>query len=82
MRRGSIGRRITGKRFPTATHSQPGLGTYVCDLPTERLTAEDIVRFAIFWPRQNRWEGTDFQVEIANALDGKHRKLNQMEYRS
>ncbi len=44
-----------------------GLGTYVCDLSTERLTAENIVRFAVFWPRQNRWEGTDFQVEIANA---------------
>lgn len=44
-----------------------GLGTYICDLPTERLAAENIVRFTIFWPRQNCWEGTDFQVEIVNA---------------
>ena len=44
-----------------------GLGTYVCDLPTERLAPADIVRFTIFWPKQNRWEGTDFQVEIASA---------------
>jgi glucoamylase len=44
-----------------------GLDTYVCDLPTDRLTAENIVRFAVFWPRQNRWEGADFQVEIVNA---------------
>jgi len=44
-----------------------GLGTYICDLPTERLAAENIVRFTIFWPRQNSWEGTDFQVEIVNA---------------
>jgi glucoamylase len=42
-----------------------GLGTYVCDLSTERLAAGDIVRFAIFWPKQNHWEGTDFRVEIA-----------------
>ena len=44
-----------------------GLGTHVCDLPTERLTVGDIVRFTIFWPKQNRWEGTDFQVEIATV---------------
>jgi hypothetical protein len=44
-----------------------GLDTYVCDLPAERLPAENILRFTIFWPKQNRWEGTDFQVEIANA---------------
>ncbi len=44
-----------------------GLGTYICDLPTERLAPADIVRFTIFWPKQNRWEGTDFQVEIASA---------------
>jgi glucoamylase len=44
-----------------------GLGTYICDLPAECLAAENIVRFTTFWPRQNRWEGTDFQVEIVNA---------------
>jgi glucoamylase len=44
-----------------------GLGTYVCDLPTERLTAENVIRFTVFWPRRNRWEGADFQVEITNA---------------
>jgi glucoamylase len=44
-----------------------GLDTYVCDLSTERLTAENTLRFTIFWPTQNRWEGTDFQVEIVNA---------------
>jgi glucoamylase len=44
-----------------------GLGTYVCDLPTERLTAENFIRFTVFWPGQNRWEGTDFEVEIVNA---------------
>jgi glucoamylase len=42
-----------------------GLGLYVFDLPAERLTDGAIVRFTMFWPGQNRWEGTDFQVEIA-----------------
>ncbi len=44
-----------------------GLGLYVFDLPAERLTDGTIVRFTMFWPGQNRWEGTDFQVEIAPA---------------
>jgi len=50
-------------RETTAT----GLGTYICDLPTERLTNDGLVRFTIFWPLQNRWEGADFQVEIVKA---------------
>jgi glucoamylase len=44
-----------------------GLGLYVFDLPAERLTDGTIVRFTMFWPGQNRWEGTDFQVEIAGT---------------
>jgi len=45
-----------------------GLDTYVCDLPTERLTPANVVRFTMFWPGQNRWEGADFQVEIATPI--------------
>jgi glucoamylase len=37
------------------------------DLPTARLTGEGAVRFTIFWPKQNRWEGADFQVGIVKA---------------
>jgi glucoamylase len=44
-----------------------GLGLHVFDVPTERLAAESIVRFTIFWPRQNRWEGADFEVAIVKA---------------
>ena len=44
-----------------------GLGLYVFDLPAERLTDGTIVRFTMFWPGQNRWEGADFQVEIART---------------
>ena len=42
-----------------------GLGLHVLDLPPQRLTDGTIVRFTMFWPAQNRWEGTDFQVRIA-----------------
>jgi glucoamylase len=44
-----------------------GLGLHILDLPTARLTGEGAVRFTIFWPKQNRWEGTDFQVGIVKA---------------
>ena len=44
-----------------------GLGLYVFDLPAERLTDGTIVRFTMFWPGQNRWEGTDYQVRIART---------------
>jgi glucoamylase len=44
-----------------------GLGTYIYDLPTAHLTHGNMLRFAIFWPGQNRWEGSDFQVEIAKT---------------
>ena len=44
-----------------------GLGLYVFDLPVERLTDGTIVRFTMFWPGQNRWEGTDYQIRIART---------------
>jgi glucoamylase len=44
-----------------------GLGLYVLDLPTERLGDGTIVRFTMFWPGQNRWEGTNFEVRIART---------------
>ncbi|WP_213771948.1 glucan 1,4-alpha-glucosidase [Bradyrhizobium sp. dw_78] len=45
-----------------------GLGMYFCDLPTAHLAGECIVRFTLFWPKQNRWEGADFQVAIVKAI--------------
>jgi glucoamylase len=44
-----------------------GLGLHFCDLPTARLTAGSMVRFTLFWSRQNRWEGVDFEVAIDKA---------------
>ena len=45
-----------------------GLGIHVLDLPTEHLAAGSVVRFTMFWPRQNRWQGADFEVGIAKEV--------------
>lgn len=42
-----------------------GLGVHIVDLPTSRLQVGDTVVFTFFWPRENRWEGTDFSVTMA-----------------
>lgn len=44
--------------------SATGLGTFICDLPTQLLVAGDVVRFTVRWTGQDRWEGTDFSVVI------------------
>ena len=41
-----------------------GIGMHYCDLPIIYPTHDGIIRFTIFWPKQNRWEGTDFTVAI------------------
>ncbi len=48
-----------------------GLGTYVLDLPNGGLSGEGTVRFTMFWPQQNRWEGADFQVAIVKPLESR-----------
>src|SRR5262249_37671274 len=37
-----------------------GIGMHFCDLPITEPTHDGIIRFTIFWPKQNRWEGTNF----------------------
>ena len=44
-----------------------GLGTFILDLPNGGLMGEGIVRFTMFWPQQNRWEGANFEVAIVKA---------------
>jgi glucoamylase len=44
-----------------------GLGLQFYDLPTADLTDGTMIRFTVFWPKQNRWEGTDFQVAVVKA---------------
>jgi glucoamylase len=44
-----------------------GLGIYTLDLPTASLPAGAQAVFTFFWPKENRWEGTDFTVTVENA---------------
>jgi glucoamylase len=44
-----------------------GLGIYILDLPNGGLSGEGIVRFTMFWPQQNRWEGANFEVAIVRT---------------
>jgi glucoamylase len=43
---------------------ESGLGLHYFDLPTEQLAAQTVIRFTIFWPQQNRWEGADFEITV------------------
>jgi glucoamylase len=42
-----------------------GLGTFICDLPTQSLAAGSEVSFTILWTQQGKWEGTNFMVAIS-----------------
>jgi glucoamylase len=41
-----------------------GLGVYIADLPTESLAAGAQVAFTFCWPQSDRWEGTNFVVQV------------------
>jgi glucoamylase len=40
------------------------LGVHVVDLPTRRLKAGGTILFKIYWLAEDRWEETDYAVEI------------------
>ena len=40
------------------------LGVHVADLPTRRLKTGMIIRFALYWFSEERWEGTNYDIEI------------------
>jgi glucoamylase len=42
-----------------------GLGIHYADLETATLLPGGNVAFTFFWPEANKWEGTDFQVVVA-----------------
>jgi glucoamylase len=44
-----------------------GLGLHVADLPTESLLAGKL-EFTFYWPGAGHWEGADFALTIAGAL--------------
>ena len=50
----------------TATRDT-GLGVHVADLPASGLPEGARVRFTFRWPAADRWEGTDFEVEVRFA---------------
>jgi glucoamylase len=41
-----------------------GLGVSILDLPTASLPVGSQVIFTFFWPKENRWEGTDYSVTV------------------
>jgi len=41
-----------------------GLGIHTADLPTADLPAGTGLTFTLYWPAEDRWEGTDFTVKI------------------
>ena len=41
-----------------------GLDTYVLDLPTASLPPGSSVVFTFYWPKESRWEGTDYSVVV------------------
>lgn len=44
-----------------------GLGIWATDLDTAGLAPETTVRFTLFWPDEERWQGEDYEVLIAAA---------------
>jgi glucoamylase len=41
-----------------------GFGTYICDLPTQALRADETVVFTIYWNDRKIWKGENFDVRI------------------
>lgn len=52
-----------------------GLGVYVADLPSAALPAGTKLCLTFLWKGPDRWEGTDFEVEI--AMPGSKPPVNQ-----
>jgi glucoamylase len=44
--------------------SDTGLGVHIADLPSKDLPPHSKIVFTIYWPDQDRWEGTDYSVRI------------------
>jgi glucoamylase len=40
------------------------LGVHFVDLPTPALRVGSCVEFTFYWPKERRWEGTDFRISI------------------
>jgi glucoamylase len=42
-----------------------GVGLYVVDLPTTALTPGARISFTCYWPDADRWEGTNFTIDVS-----------------
>ncbi len=47
-----------------STARDTGIGAYVVDLPTDKLPSGSRVAFTFYWTEEERWEGTNFEVEV------------------
>jgi glucoamylase len=43
---------------------ETGLGTWVADLPVDRLPAGGEIVFTFYWLQEQRWEGADYSVTV------------------
>jgi glucoamylase len=50
--------------YRDAETSPTGLGMHCADLPTNGLNPGQAVEFTFFWPEGDRWEGTNFSLEV------------------
>ncbi len=48
-------------------NSRQILGIYFSDLPTESLSDGSQIKFTFYWPEVNRWEGTDFEIQVSSS---------------
>jgi glucoamylase len=44
-----------------------GLGTYIVDLPTDKMKKGTTVSLTFYWPKEDRWEGTNYEVQIGDS---------------
>jgi glucoamylase len=47
-----------------STARDTGIGAYVVDLPTDKLPSGSRVAFTFYWTEEERWEGTNFEVQV------------------
>lgn len=47
--------------------SQQIIGIYFADLPTQSLSEGKQIKFTFYWPEVNRWEGTDFVIQVGSS---------------
>ena len=52
------------KTVHDVTSHDTGLGIHVADLSTKSLPKGNHVKFTLYWPDANHWQGTDFSVHV------------------